>query len=67
MIRYFIFYKSLQDFLAYPYTPYNLEKKITVSLPGGDLVIDWPDFNQSIILTGPAVFVYEGTLFSEIK
>lgn len=41
---------------------YQLEDKITVSLPGGDLIIDWPQLKSSIFLTGPAAFVYEGTL-----
>ncbi len=43
---------------------HSLDKKITVSLPGGDLIIEWPAFDQSITLTGPATFVYEGLLFS---
>ncbi len=43
---------------------YNLSDKITVHLPGGDLCIQWPCPTASIILTGPAAFVYEGTLLS---
>ncbi|RUR18126.1 diaminopimelate epimerase [Legionella sp. km535] len=42
---------------------YNLSEQITVSLPGGDLIIEWPHFNDHLTLTGPATFVYEGTLF----
>lgn len=42
---------------------HQLDKQIKVTLPGGDLFIDWPAFNESLILTGPAVFVYEGILF----
>jgi diaminopimelate epimerase len=42
---------------------HNLDKQIKVTLPGGDLVIDWPEVTEPICLTGPAVFVYEGTLF----
>lgn len=42
---------------------YNLEKKITVTLPGGNLIIEWPDISGPITLTGPATFVYEATLF----
>lgn len=41
---------------------YQLDSKITVSLPGGDLLIEWPNINESIFLTGPATFVYEGNL-----
>lgn len=41
---------------------YNLAERITVSLLGGDLMIDWPNKNEGISLTGPATFVYEGTL-----
>ncbi|HAT7074020.1 TPA: diaminopimelate epimerase [Legionella pneumophila] len=43
---------------------YNLSDKITVHLPGGDLSIQWPCPTAPIILTGPAAFVYEGTLLS---
>ncbi|HHF7373609.1 diaminopimelate epimerase [Legionella bozemanae] len=42
---------------------HQLDKQIKVTLPGGDLFINWPTFNEPIILTGPAVFVYEGILF----
>ncbi|CAM2820579.1 diaminopimelate epimerase [Legionella worsleiensis] len=41
---------------------YNLAEHITVSLPGGDLVITWPHLNGHLTLTGPATFVYEGRL-----
>lgn len=41
---------------------YQLNKQIKVSLPGGDLIIDWPSLEESISLTGPAVFIFEGTL-----
>ncbi len=43
---------------------HQLEPQITVSLPGGDLLIDWPAFDKPITLTGPAVFVYEGEILS---
>lgn len=42
---------------------HKMAAQIKVSLPGGDLIIDWPDINKSITLTGPACFVYEGVLF----
>lgn len=42
---------------------YQLDKQITVSLPGGNLVVDWQDKHASILLTGPATFVYEGNIF----
>jgi diaminopimelate epimerase len=41
---------------------HHLDTQVTVSLPGGELIIDWPDFAAPISLTGPAVFVYEGQL-----
>lgn len=43
---------------------HNLAEHITVTLPGGDLIIEWPQFDDPIVLTGPATFVYEGILFS---
>lgn len=41
---------------------YDLSSQITVTLPGGDLVVDWTNLNGAITLTGPAAFVYEGTV-----
>ena len=43
---------------------HQLAEQITVHLTGGDLIIDWPEINGAIKLTGPATFVYEATLFS---
>lgn len=39
---------------------YKLAEKIKVSLPGGDLIVKWPQFAGPITLTGPAQLVYEG-------
>lgn len=41
---------------------HQLAERVTVSLPGGDLLVTWPNINDSIFLNGPAVFVYEGIL-----
>lgn len=41
---------------------YQLDDHVRVSLLGGDLFIDWPNKEQTIRLTGPACFVYEGVL-----
>lgn len=41
---------------------HHLNKDVTVSLPGGSLRVSWPDMDHSIFLTGPAVFIYEGTI-----
>lgn len=41
---------------------HHLDSQITVSLPGGDLIVDWPAPDASITLTGPATFVYEGMI-----
>ncbi|MGB1092316.1 MAG: diaminopimelate epimerase, partial [Oceanobacter sp.] len=35
------------------------DDKVTISLPGGDLKIEWPG-NGSVLMTGPAITVYEG-------
>jgi diaminopimelate epimerase len=42
---------------------YHLDKQVHVEVLGGKLMINWPDVNQPITLTGPAQFIYEGTLF----
>ncbi|ASQ47173.1 diaminopimelate epimerase [Legionella clemsonensis] len=43
---------------------YNLASTIEVALPGGELIVEWPDIHQSIYLRGPASFVYEGVLMA---
>jgi diaminopimelate epimerase len=37
-------------------------RKVRVTLPGGDLVIDWREFDDHILMTGPFALDYEGTL-----
>ena len=39
-----------------------LDDHVTVHLPGGDLTIEWPGPGQSVIMTGPAVTVYQGQI-----
>lgn len=39
---------------------HQLEAEVTVSLPGGELTVAWPDIDGDIFLTGPAAFIYEG-------
>lgn len=41
---------------------HKLDNQITVSLPGGDLQIEWPKQTGPIYLRGPATFVYDGIL-----
>ena len=38
------------------------ERKATVSLPGGDLIIEWRESDNKIFMTGPAEAVFRGTL-----
>ena len=40
----------------------RLEPEVSVELPGGTLDIAWPDAEASIIMTGPAAFVFDGEL-----
>ena len=37
------------------------ERTCTVSLPGGDLQIEWRESDNRIYMTGPAARVYEGS------
>jgi diaminopimelate epimerase len=37
-------------------------RKVTVTLPGGDLVIDWRDADDHILMTGPFALDYQGTI-----
>lgn len=39
-----------------------LAERVRVSLPGGDLVVEWPGESRPIWTTGPAVTVYEGEI-----
>lgn len=41
---------------------YDLAADIHVALPGGDLLVQWPNIDSGLVLTGPASFVYEGRL-----
>jgi len=41
---------------------HHLAAKVDVALPGGRLLVKWPDINGPIFLTGPASFVFEGKL-----
>lgn len=37
------------------------DRKVTVTLPGGELIIEWTAANR-ILMTGPVVFEYEGAI-----
>ena len=39
-----------------------LDQSVNVSLPGGDLKIEWAGRGQPVFMTGPAVSVYEGCI-----
>lgn len=41
-------------------------RKVRVTLPGGDLVIDWRESDDHILMTGPFALDYEGTLPPEL-
>jgi diaminopimelate epimerase len=36
------------------------DRKVTVTLPGGDLVIDWRERDDHVLMTGPVEFEFEG-------
>lgn len=42
---------------------YNLAPQVKVSLVGGELMVEWPNKEASIRLTGPAAFVYDATIY----
>lgn len=35
-------------------------RRLMAHLPGGDLVLDWPEVNNHVMMTGPAVEVFSG-------
>jgi diaminopimelate epimerase len=38
----------------------RVDPDVTVALPGGELVISWPDAAAPMVMAGPATFVFEG-------
>ena len=38
------------------------ERKATVKLLGGDLIIEWNEKNNHVYMTGPAVKVFDGEI-----
>jgi diaminopimelate epimerase len=38
----------------------RIGRSVDITLPGGDLHIDWPDDAAEVIMSGPAAFVFEG-------
>lgn len=41
-------------------------RKAVVSLPGGDLTIEWRESDGHVLMTGPTTFEWEGTLAPEL-
>lgn len=39
-----------------------LDERVKVTLPGGDLVIEWPGEGYPILMSGPAVTVFDGSI-----
>jgi diaminopimelate epimerase len=35
-------------------------RKVTVTLPGGDLAIEWRELDDHVLMTGPVAYEYEG-------
>ena len=35
-------------------------RTVQITLPGGDLTIEWRDRDDHVLMTGPAAFEYEG-------
>ncbi len=43
----------------------RLDRRATVTLPGGDLLIEWDEASGHVFMTGPAADVFEGTWRTE--
>lgn len=41
-------------------------RKVTVTLPGGDLIIEWREADGHVLMTGPYALDFEGTLPAEL-
>ncbi|WP_342027453.1 diaminopimelate epimerase [Methyloceanibacter methanicus] len=42
------------------------DRKVTVTLPGGDLVIEWREGDGHVLMTGPYALDFEGTLPAQL-
>ncbi len=40
----------------------RIDRRATIALPGGELLIEWPHDRAGIDMTGPATFVFEGVI-----
>ncbi len=38
------------------------DRKATVHLPGGDLLIEWQEYDNHVYMTGPAAHIYKGSI-----
>ncbi|MBO9829339.1 diaminopimelate epimerase [Xanthomonas sp. A2111] len=38
----------------------RVERDVRVSLPGGELRVQWPDDSAQVVMSGPATFVFDG-------
>lgn len=38
------------------------DRKVTVQVPGGELIIEWDEKSNHIFMTGPAAFVFDGEI-----
>jgi diaminopimelate epimerase len=36
------------------------DRKVTVTLPGGDLSVEWRESDDHVLMTGPVAYEYEG-------
>jgi diaminopimelate epimerase len=48
------------------YLTQQTERRVTVSLPGGDLRIEWREEDNKVYMTGPAEKVFHGVLPSNM-
>ena len=39
-----------------------LDHEVNVELPGGELKISWPGRGEPVLMTGPAISVFDGTI-----
>ena len=37
-------------------------KRVDVSLPGGDVSVEWPGEGQEVVMTGPTALAFEGEI-----
>jgi diaminopimelate epimerase len=43
-----------------------IDRKCRITLPGGDLMMEWRESDDHVLMTGPVAYEFDGVLPSEL-